>query len=74
MEAKEKAEELISKFERNVLDYEGYGLLKIQAEECALIFVNELLESFLIGLKDYQFEYWNQVKNEIIKIKERREL
>ena len=76
MTPKEKAIELIDKFK--VLDSEGHVLSWSCAKECALICVNEILET---TKEEYQQvvdqeyrkstrhnQYWQQVKQEIEKL------
>jgi hypothetical protein len=71
MEPKLKAKELVDNFRLNVLDYEGCGINEHKAKQCALIAVDEILK--YIGEDDFiypspQFEYWQEVKNEIKKL------
>jgi hypothetical protein len=61
MEPQEKAHSLFIKFMDIVQDVK-------QAKELSQLFVNETIESFLISLKDYQVEFWIEVKKEIEKI------
>jgi hypothetical protein len=61
MEPQEKAHSLFIKFMDIVQDVK-------QAKELSQLFVNETIESFLINLKDYQVEFWIEVKKEIEKI------
>ena len=67
--AKEKAKELVDKFRLNVLDYEGSGLNNHKAKQCALIAVNEILETLTeidYGLQYLNLrDYWEEVKQEI---------
>jgi hypothetical protein len=76
MEAKEKAIELIDRFE-DFVDYQEDDCftqrekILINAKRCALIAVDEILK--YIGEDDFiypspQFEYWQEVKNEINKL------
>jgi hypothetical protein len=67
--AKEKAEELVHKFDLMQTCIEGFSLQ--DAKECALIGVDEILiimneEYFSDALK---IDYWEEVKQEIIKFK-----
>jgi hypothetical protein len=41
----EKAKELVEKFRLNVLDYEGCGINEHKAKQCALIAVDEIINS-----------------------------
>ena len=64
MTAKDKAMELVGKF----ADIKLYGGLEVVAKNCALIVVEEVLNSIdfstmLNGTDDYN--YWQQVKKEI---------
>ena len=64
MTPKEKAIELVGNF----ADIKLYGGLKVVAKNCALIVVDEVLNSIdfatmLNGTDDYN--YWQQVKKEI---------
>ena len=69
MEAKEKAIELIEKFEC-LVDYQGDDCfterekMLINAKQCALIAVDEILKS----PTPKQEKYWQEVKNEIEKL------
>lgn len=76
MKAKEKAIDLIEKFE-NYVDYQGDDCFNerekmlINAKRCALIAVDEILN--YIDEEDTiypspQFEYWQDVKQEINKL------
>jgi hypothetical protein len=63
MTPKEKAEELVSKFK-----YEGKHYLMLDAKQCALIAVNEIIKE-KNGCSKYecygQDINWNEVKKEI---------
>ena len=64
MTPKEKAMELVGKF----ADIQKYSTMKVVAKNCALIVVDEVLNSIdfatmLNGTDDYN--YWQQVKKEI---------
>lgn len=67
---KEKAKELVNNFKLNVLDYEGSGLNTYKAKQCALIAVDEILNSPKDGYVHFQdvIEYWEEVKSEIEKL------
>jgi hypothetical protein len=63
MTPKEKAEELVNKYSiwcwnEVVCDYEI-------AKQCALIAVQQILE---IIFSDYDWQYWNEVKQELEKL------
>jgi len=63
MTAKEKAKELVNKYEPKVI--------YINNIECALICVNEILESHykvLVGVMPKTYDYWQEVKQEINKL------
>jgi len=62
MTAKEKAEELWNKYFKKCADSSyPYNM----AQECALIAVDEMLESNMTNLHLHQIEYWEEVKQEI---------
>ena len=65
MTPKEKAKELVNKF---LQIYEGRVP---QAKQCALICVDEILESHykvLVGVMPKVSDYWQEVKQEINKL------
>jgi len=66
MTAKEKASELISKYDCTV----NCVALK-PIKNAALITVNEILESFMISIPKHQIEFWEGVKKEIKEYKGR---
>lgn len=45
MTPKEKAEELVERFRMNVLDWEGCSINEHKAKQCALIAVDEIINS-----------------------------
>jgi ribulose bisphosphate carboxylase small subunit len=62
MTPKEKAEELLDKFNLPT------GLMSIEIKQCALITVDEMMHQIRFHLAygyQKQLEYWQQVKNEI---------
>lgn len=69
MTPKEKAEALVERFRMNVLDWEGCSINEHKAKQCALIAVDEIIntaspvyDSFWpMNTKDY----WQEVKQEI---------
>lgn len=73
MKPKEKAKELVNKFmftsfniQENIDDFK-FKLL-IQAKQCALIAVDEIINSVVITdltIAENQFIYWEEVKQEI---------
>jgi hypothetical protein len=72
MTPKEKAIELVDKFRLNVVDYEGNGLNDYKGKQCALIAVDEKLETlnkikFVIDCIDLRQDYL-EVKQEIKKL------
>jgi hypothetical protein len=69
MTAKEKAKELVYKyFSGDDLLYED--LTWIQAKQCALIAVDEMIHylEIILGVDKEDFEYWYEVKEEINKL------
>jgi len=58
---KEKARELVNKY---LQIYDGRV---IEAKQCVLIAVNEIIDSLQIKnyAQAYNYEYWNEVKQEI---------
>ncbi len=74
MTPKEKAEQLISNFSPYVYCYMGSGMLtntcddeaiKMNAKQCALIAVDEILLGYMGNPK---VKYWTEVKQEIEKL------
>jgi hypothetical protein len=64
MTPKEKAEELILRFDN--LDNEEHTYHYVHnSKECALIAVDEILE---IIYSNYDWEYWKEVKQELEKL------
>ena len=65
MKAKEKARELVDKMAiyhwTDICDYEG-------AKQCALIAVDEIQKIKSVYHDDTLYDYWEEVKQEIIKI------
>jgi hypothetical protein len=69
MTPKEKAEALVERFRMNVLDWDGCSINEHKAKQCALIAVDEIIntatpvyDSFWpMNTKDY----WQEVKQEI---------
>ena len=58
MTPKEKAIELVGKF----ADIKLYGGLKVVAKNCALIVVDEVLNTLF---QHHEIDYWKEVKKEI---------
>jgi hypothetical protein len=69
MTAKEKAIELIDKFEDDLMECDTYFLEQAK-KRCALIAVDEILnnKNFLTSITLKDIEYWQQVKQEIEKL------
>ncbi len=68
MTPKEKAKELIDKFQNTLFDKRHVNLYQEDARECALIAVDEMLKhmSFHFGqIGMSTLEYWNEVKQEL---------
>ncbi len=67
MTPKEKAKELIKKYEIEFLSFGDY-LPTFKAKQCALIALDEILD-VIVTIYDYDFEklnpYWEEVKQEI---------
>ena len=69
MTPKEKANRLCIDFLMDIhTDELDFGMNKEMAKQCALVAVNEILESFIITIPKHQTEYWQQVKQEIINL------
>ena len=76
MTPKEKALSLLDKMEKQTYSYQEYAganesIAEIGYEagkKCALITVNEILESFIIRLTPNQLKYWETVKQELEKL------
>jgi hypothetical protein len=68
MTPKEKAEELVKKYEIQFLSFGDY-LPTIKSKQCALIAVDEIIKAlppFTYGLEFVaKIEYWTNVKKEI---------
>ena len=70
MTAKEKANELVERFSPELPWYSEKDNLN-KSKKCALICVDEILESHykvLIGVMPKVYDYWQEVKQEINKI------
>ena len=70
MKAKEKAKELVEKYEYNGVMIDDIRMSEEEAKQCALICVDEILNAPQIGsgwLNKYD-PYWTQVKQEINKL------
>lgn len=63
MSPKDKAIELLDNFRLNVIDYEGSGMNKFNAKQCALIAVDLVLD--ILNQSTLEFEYWEEVKTKI---------
>lgn len=66
MTAKEKANELIEKYDKKI---NSIAIKPIK--EASLILVNEVLESFMISIPKHQMDFWEEVKKEIKEYKGR---
>ena len=67
MTAKEKALELCVKFfEPSIFEYEKKQYFEEMAKQCALICVDEILETYIDI--DPKLKYWQEVKQEINKL------
>lgn len=68
MTAKEKAKELVAKFEKTIFGYDVFDEDWIQCIECAIIAVDEIIEQNNIWIKQIgkgTNNYWQQFKTEI---------
>lgn len=82
MEAKNKAIELVEKFKKQQVTVSGCNdggnpciitseMYFNSAKQCALICVDEIIKEFDYNSKhDRKFGYWQQVKKEIINLKQ----
>ena len=65
----EKAKELVEKYDETLTYIES----KSKAKQCALIAVDELLDDDVYDMSEQPFEkrieYWQEVKQELLKIK-----
>jgi len=73
--AKEKAEELIRKYYTWGINKEGQSLSWLEAKQCTLIAVNEIVYNNLMEYPQHSMiyvphknDYWNEVKIEIEKL------
>ena len=64
MTPKEKAEELVNKYDETLTYLES----KSKAKQCALIAVDEIIKLEKHHMHDSWVEYWKQVKQEIEKL------
>jgi hypothetical protein len=68
---KEKAEELVRKYYTFGLNNPAQSFSWYECKQCALITVNEIIESHyfvLSGVKPNIYNYWQEVKQEIEKL------
>ena len=69
---KEKAEELVRKYYTWGINKEGQTLSWFEAKQCALIAVDEIIETVSMCIpylhESTYYEYWVNVKEEIIKL------
>ena len=68
MTPKEKAEELFGKHYIVCQEYTEEIQCSIQAKQCALIAVDEILKNDTIFLYVHHLDFWQQVKHEIEKL------
>jgi hypothetical protein len=68
MTPKEKAEELFGKHYIVCQEYTEEIQCSIQAKQCALIAVDEILKNDTIFLYVHHLDFWKEVKQEIEKI------
>ena len=81
MTPKDKALSLLDKMEKQTYSYQEYAgahpsIAEIGYEagkKCALITVDEILESFMINLNPDKYEYWEAVKQEFYKLNQESE-
>lgn len=67
----EKAKELVAKYRNIIMSFLSDRMKKENAKECAIIAVDEIINSVVIinlTVAENQFEYWEQVKEEINKL------
>lgn len=63
---KEKANELLDKYW--LMDFINPSLSKQQSKQCALIAVDELIQSCYSSGINYSYNFWKEVKEEILKL------
>ena len=75
MKAKEKAKELVEKFEYNGVMIDDIRMSEEDAKQCALICVDEMIRAikqiqfnYDIFLEDTEISYWWKVKQKINKL------
>lgn len=83
MTPKEKAEELLNKYQRVVKAWVDWEQQKREAKQCALIAVDEVLKSkgytgnpmidndtynFMEDIERLNWDYWQEVKQEILNL------
>ena len=67
MTSKDKAIELVDKFRLNVLDYNGNSINRLEAKQCALMSVDEIINANK-SVWENENTYWQEVKQEIEKL------
>ena len=67
MTPKEKAEKLFDNMMSCIDDLHKYPMCYDTAKQASLIAVNEILESFIINIPKHQMEFWEVVKEELLK-------
>jgi hypothetical protein len=72
MTHKEKAKEIVSRFEETLFGYDVFDDDWVKCINCALIAVDEIINTHLLSEKDifgtHPVDYWNEVKQEIEKL------
>lgn len=65
---KQKAKELMFLFSNKIQKYDTILYQKKLSKKCALIAVDEILDSCIYNHIKNEFDYWEQVKQEIKKL------
>jgi hypothetical protein len=66
MTPKERAEELVDSYYNSNSEGDTGWMAKNDAKQCALIAVNEIIHlEIVLGIDNQDFEFWQQVKQEI---------
>lgn len=69
MKAKEKAKELVDKFQKQIFfDITNERLDIEEAKGCALIAVGEVIDNIEDDYMHYELDWWQEVKQEINKL------
>ena len=64
MKSKDKAEELVDKYRNSIMSFLSDNMKDMNAKQCALIAVDEILEHCYEVMKPF----WQEVKQEIEKL------